>query len=299
MLCTDLESFICVAECGSFNKASELLFVSANAIKKRIVSLENETGVQLFERTVKGVNLTPSGCAFYNDAKNIVENYKNAVAHAKNIQAHDDVIKIGLSKTFLNEFLVADWFNIREKLPPKSNRLFFYGSTLAETENMIKDTAFTTDIAIDLYDENLAESTGTFAKKNSKIALFCGVSKNSALFSKSKICPGDLSNQTLLCLGKNRGRQIDLLLCKIENEHPGIKIEELEEYSIQALNNCLIENKIILLTENWVKLYPFLNYIPFSEPRFFEFGIYCSKQPSKKVLEFINIVKESRAGTNF
>ncbi len=293
MLCTDLESFICVADCGSFNKASELLFVSANAIKKRIISIENETGLILFNRTVKGAALTAAGTAFYNDAKVIVENYKNAVARAKNIQDHSDVIKIGISKTFLNEFLVADWFNVREKLPPKSNRLFFYGTTLAETENMIRDTAFTTDIAIDLYDENLAKSVGATVKKNSEIELFCGVSKNSPLAGKSEISSGDLSNQVLVCLGKERGAQIAKLISEIEEEHPGIRFEEIEEYSIQALNNCLIENKIILLTENWVKLYPFLSYIPFKKRRNLCFGVYYSKNSPKKIQTFLKLIEKS------
>ncbi len=293
MLCTDLESFICVAECGSFNKASELLFVSANAIKKRIISLENETGLILFSRTVKGVTLTPAGTAFYHDAKAIVENYKNAVAHAKNIQDYSDVIKIGISKTFLNEFLVADWFNVREKLPPKSNRLFFYGTTLAETENMIRDTAFTTDIAIDLYDENLAKSAGATVKKNSEIELFCGVSKNSSLSDKAEILPGDLSGQTLVCLSKSRGAQIEELLSEMEKEHRGIKFEEIEEYSIQVLNNCLIENKIILLTENWVKQYPFLNYIPFKKTKNLCFGVYYSKNSHKKIQAFLKLIEKS------
>ncbi len=297
MLCTDLESFLCVAECGSFNRASELLFVSANAIKKRIIALENETGIKLFTRTVKGVTLTPAGKSFLNDAKTILENYKNSVAHAKNIQESEDVIKIGISKTFLNEFLVADWFNVREKLPPKSNRLFFYGATLAETENMLRDTAFTTDIAIDLYDENLARSTGTFTKKNSEIPLYCGISKNNPLSLKTEISPGDLSGQTLVCIGRKRGTQIAELFEEMENEHPGIKFEEIEEYNIQILNDCLNENKIILLSENWIRLYPFLSYIPFREPKAFSFGIYYSKSPSRKIRNYMELIKGS-AGLN-
>ncbi len=299
MFCTDLESFICVAECGSFNKASELLFVSANAIKKRIISLENETGVRLFNRTVKGVSLTPAGKAFYNDAKTITENYKNAIVHAKNIQEHSDVIKIGISKTFLHEFLMVNWFNIREKLPPINNQLFFYGTATGDIEKMIKDTAFTVDIAIDLYDEELAISNEVLAKANSKIPLYCGIPKGNPLSEKTEICSGDLTNETLVCLNKKRSKQISNILSEIEEENRGVKIEEIDEYNIQTLNNCLSENKIILLAENWVKLYPFFSYVPFNKSRSLLFGIYYSKHLSKKALNFIDLIKDNSKGTNF
>ena len=45
-----LKTFICAAECGSFTKASELLFLSPNAVKKRINSIEESLGFPLFDR---------------------------------------------------------------------------------------------------------------------------------------------------------------------------------------------------------------------------------------------------------
>ena len=56
-----LKTFICGAECGSFTKAAELLYLSPNAVKKRIGSLEESTGISLFERTLKGEKLTSAG----------------------------------------------------------------------------------------------------------------------------------------------------------------------------------------------------------------------------------------------
>ena len=65
-----LKTFICAAECGSFAKAAEALFLSPNAIKKRINALEESLGFPLFERTLKGIKLTSAGKAFYEDSKN-------------------------------------------------------------------------------------------------------------------------------------------------------------------------------------------------------------------------------------
>ena len=46
-----LETFLCVAEVGSFNKAAERLYISPPAVIKQINLLEENLGVQLFERT--------------------------------------------------------------------------------------------------------------------------------------------------------------------------------------------------------------------------------------------------------
>ena len=45
-----LETFLCVAECGSFNKAAEKLFISPPAVIKQINLLEENLDLQLFVR---------------------------------------------------------------------------------------------------------------------------------------------------------------------------------------------------------------------------------------------------------
>lgn len=56
-----LETFIKVAECGSFSKAAEDLFITPTAVMKQINALEKEISVTLFERTNHGLRLTKAG----------------------------------------------------------------------------------------------------------------------------------------------------------------------------------------------------------------------------------------------
>ncbi len=49
-----LDTFIKVADAGSFSKASEQLYISTNAVMKQINSLEGRIGTPLFHRTYKG-----------------------------------------------------------------------------------------------------------------------------------------------------------------------------------------------------------------------------------------------------
>ena len=68
-----LETFICVADLGSFSKAAEALYISSTAIIKQINLLEQELGLQLFERTHRGISLTKAGRSIYGDAKYLIQ----------------------------------------------------------------------------------------------------------------------------------------------------------------------------------------------------------------------------------
>lgn len=56
-----LETFLCVVGSGSFSKATDKLYVSAPAVIKQINSLERSLGLQLFERTHRGLKVTTAG----------------------------------------------------------------------------------------------------------------------------------------------------------------------------------------------------------------------------------------------
>lgn len=68
-----LETFLKVAESGSFTKASEELYITPTAVMKQINSLENELSVSLFARTNRGLTLTKAGESFCADARYILE----------------------------------------------------------------------------------------------------------------------------------------------------------------------------------------------------------------------------------
>ena len=61
-----------VAKAGSLNKASEVLLVATPNISRSIKELEGDLGIAIFERTAKGVTLTPEGEEFINYAKELL-----------------------------------------------------------------------------------------------------------------------------------------------------------------------------------------------------------------------------------
>ena len=79
-----LETFLRVADAGSFNKAAEAMFISPPAVIKQINLLESQLEVTLFDRSHRGLTLTEAGKSLYRDARYIITYCKDSVARAQN-----------------------------------------------------------------------------------------------------------------------------------------------------------------------------------------------------------------------
>lgn len=73
-----LNYFVAVAEALSFSRAAERLHVSQPPVSQQIRLLEDDLGVQLFERTRRVVRLTHAGRLFYEQAVGILAQYAAA-----------------------------------------------------------------------------------------------------------------------------------------------------------------------------------------------------------------------------
>mgnify|MGYP002596588725 CR=1 FL=1 len=64
---------VTIAETKSINKAAEKLYVGQSALSRAVKELETSLGVAVFERSAKGMTLTPSGEEFIRRARSILE----------------------------------------------------------------------------------------------------------------------------------------------------------------------------------------------------------------------------------
>ena len=80
-----LQYFVVSAEHGSLSKAAEVLYTSQPHVSKTIKSLESYLGMELFERTPRGVTLSKDGERIYAYAKNILKNAE-LINHSKRIK---------------------------------------------------------------------------------------------------------------------------------------------------------------------------------------------------------------------
>ena len=73
---TQLRYAITVANANSLNEASKKLFISQPSLSSSIKELEEETGIEIFRRSNRGISLTPDGEEFIGYARQVVEQYE-------------------------------------------------------------------------------------------------------------------------------------------------------------------------------------------------------------------------------
>ena len=76
MTLAQLRYAITVANADSMSEAARNLFMSQPSLSAAIKELEEETGIELFRRTNRGISLTPDGEEFIGYARQVVEQYE-------------------------------------------------------------------------------------------------------------------------------------------------------------------------------------------------------------------------------
>ena len=76
-----VRAFVAAADHGHVGRAGEALFLTQQALSKRLGRLEDQIGV-LFDRTATGVSLTPAGQRFLPPARHLLEVADHALAAA-------------------------------------------------------------------------------------------------------------------------------------------------------------------------------------------------------------------------
>ena len=77
-----IESFLAVAEAGSFSAAARKVHAAQPALSQAVKDLEVELGLRLFDRTTRHVELTDVGREFQGSANKILDELKHAVENA-------------------------------------------------------------------------------------------------------------------------------------------------------------------------------------------------------------------------
>lgn len=97
MTTKQIDYCIALAHTLNFSRAADHMFVSQPTFSYQIKLLEDEIGFALFERSGKGVSLTPAGAQFVTFLAGMREDLKRAVEQGQNFSAkYQDSISISL-----------------------------------------------------------------------------------------------------------------------------------------------------------------------------------------------------------
>lgn len=289
-----LETFIVVADLGSFNKAAEALYITPPAVTKQINLLEKDLEVQLFVRTHRGLILTEAGKSLYKDAKYIIQYCKDSVERAKRaMEEKDNVIRIGTSPMTPAAPVIQMWAKVRKDYPDIRLQMIPYMNSQESAREILKNLGTNIDIVGGIFDETMLKLRQCQGMEISRQRICCAVSLNHRLASKEMLTFQDLYGENFLMMHRGWSNYVDELRDDIWKNHPQIRVVDFDIYSMEIFNRCENSNEILMAVENWKDAHPLLKIIPVEWKYTIPYGILYSTEPLELVKRFLKAVKKA------
>lgn len=286
-----METFLIVADAGSFNKAAEELFISPPAVIKQINQLEAKLEVPLFVRTHRGLQLTQAGKSLYRDAKYITGYYKESIERARAaMQNEENVIRIGTSPMTPAQSMVDLWPKFQEHCPEIKFQVVPFENTPENAREILKNLGKNIDVVAGIFDESMLKLRQCAGTELCRVPLCCAVSVNHRLAKKKRLTIQDLYGENLLLMHRGWSHYIDLLRDDLWENHHRIHIMDFDFYNLDIFNQCENGNDVLIAIENWKPVHPLLKILPVDWSYTIPFGILHAPEPSKTVRRFLNAV---------
>jgi DNA-binding transcriptional LysR family regulator len=293
-----LNTFIRVAETGSFSKAAEKLFVSPTAVMKQMNLLEKQVGVPLLTRTNHGVALTEAGRSFSKDAAFMMQYFQEAMLRTRHAaQTSQSVIRVGTSMLNPSKVLLDLWNEISDQYPQfKINIVYF------------EDDAYTLSTTYRTIGKRFDFIVGPILTENWKDYFrmlelgsyrFCfAVPRNHRLASKKTLSLEDLYGEKLAVVNGGKSSVIDEIRNDLLKNHPQIKVKViLRLFDLEVFNLCVESGAVLLTLDAWADIHPSLVTIPVDWDFTIPYGLLYPLHPSEEVNQFIGIIKEIASAT--
>ena len=287
-----LDTFLHVADAGSFNKAAEESNITPPAVIKQIKLLEASLGVKLFERTHRGLILTKAGKSLYQDTKYVIQYCRDSVTRAKNAMQEDTkVIGIGSSPMTPAQLLMQLWPKIQTHCPDMKFQIIPFENTPENAREILGNLGKNIDVVGGIFDETMLELRRCAGLELSREPFCCAVSIHHRLAEKDRLKPEDLYGENLMLMRRDWSHYVDRLRDDIWQNHSRIHIVDFDFYSMEAFNRCENSNDVLLAIPGWASVHPLLKVIPVDWEHSIPFGLLHAPQPSGIVKQFLEAVK--------
>lgn len=284
-----LDTFIAVADCGSFTKASDKLYISPTAVMKQMNSLESHLSLKLIERTSSGIKLTAAGEVIYRNAKFMTDYSKKAIAEAKATEhSYDTTFCVGTSLLNPAKPFMDIWYRVNRKFPDYKLHLVPFEDDYRGILSEIEKLGEKFDFLIGVCDSKAWLSLCNFAPIG-KYRKMVAVSREHRLAQKSRINIEDLYGETLMMVKQGDSGVNDFLRNDIERNHPQIRIEDTPQfYDLSVFNRCAEMGNVLLTIECWKDVHPGLVSIPVNWDYSIPYGLLYSLNAPDDVKSFVD-----------
>lgn len=287
-----LETFLRVADAGSFSRAAEEAYITPTAVIKQINLLEESLGVKLFDRTHRGLTLTKAGRSLYQDAKYIIQYCRDSVARAKNAMLEDtNVIRVGSSPMTPAQILMQLWSKVNETCPDIKFQIVPFENTPENAREILGNLGKRIDIVGGIFDETMLALRNCAGLELARAPFGCAVSIHHRLASRDKLQLSDLYGENLMLMHRGWSHYVDQLRDDLWQHHPQIRIVDFDFYSMDVFNRCESTNDVLLAISGWASVHPLLKVLPVEWDYSIPYGILHSPEPSPIVQRFLDVAR--------
>lgn len=282
-----LNTFLAVAESGSFTKAAEKLYITPTAVMKQMNALEEHLDLKLAERTSGGIRLTPAGEMIRADALFLTDYSQKALAKA-HARAHisDTTFCVGTSLLNPAKPFMDLWYKLGKFFPDYKLHLVPFDDDHTDILSEVAKLGEKFDFLIGVCDSKAWLSLCRFTPLG-RYRKMIAVSRDHPLAAKERVTLQDLHGRTLLMVCKGDSGVNDRIRADIEQNHPEITIEDTPQfYDLSVFNACAESDKVLLTIECWRDVHPYLVTIPVEWDYSIPYGLLYSLDAPEDVCRF-------------
>lgn len=290
---SQLRALICVADCGSFHKAAELLYLSPTAVMKQINTLEKHLGFPLLVRTSQGVRLSAAGESIYRDAKYMISYSEQAVKRARELTDEQHAtLRVGTSMLNPCKLFMDLWYRTSARFPQFKIQIVPYEDNHDGILSVIDRIGEDFDFIVGVCDSASWLDRCRFLKLGVYRKMIA-VPLAHRLACRDRLSVTDLYGETMMMVKRGDSAVNDRLRDDLAQNHPQIQIEDTPHfYDIDVFNRCAEGSHVLLTLECWKDIHPSLVSIPVDWDYTIPYGLLYSKTPSRDVLEFLDAIQQ-------
>lgn len=185
-----------VARLGSLNKAAESLMIAQPNLSRSIKELEAELGITIFQRSAKGMILTPEGEEFMDTARDILHRIERLERSYRDGSHKKRKFSITVPRAFYISAALAEF---SKTLGDEDVEIYYKETNSKRTINSILEREYRMGIirysdGYDKYYKNLFEEKGLYSELVAEFSYVLVMSKDHPLAGKSDINYTDLSS---------------------------------------------------------------------------------------------------------
>ena len=282
-----LDTFLQVADSGSFLKASEKLFLSATAVTKQINLLESNLGVKLFRRSTQGLALTGAGKLIYAEAKKLIRHTNAVLKKARDLEeAQVLTVRVGVSLMNPAGVLLDYWHRACGLYPNLRLEVVPFADTAPAFQEVLNRLGEDIDLVPCPYATNYwGNRYNSFHLCDLPLRVAC--SKSHPLAKKDRLQVEDLYGQTLIFGRRDSSDTAKQVIAFLEQNHPQVHIQEVDLFDVNLFNQVVSTGALIMSADCWKDVHPLLATLPVDWGFVIPYGLIYAKEPAQELLQFI------------